>query len=54
MTTHGKDMCKCGHIREEHNNKTNPSGYWAGMRYGTCIYKVGVNLCSCKRFERVR
>jgi len=41
------DMCVCGHIRENHNNRIIKPFYYQ-MRYNCCLEKSN---CPCQRFK---
>jgi len=49
---HRKDICKCGHLREDHNNRIK-GNYYPEMYYNCCMFGTAKEntLCGCTKFN---
>ena len=47
---HRKDICKCGHLRSDHNNRIDGE-YYPKMKYNCCMKDI---FCDCLKFELMR
>lgn len=49
------DMCKCGHPRSDHNNRSRGAVYYPEMKYNCCLATMGSQgFCDCVKFTKDR
>lgn len=48
-----KDVCKCGHLREDHNNRIIPP-FYPEMKFNCCLNKNDDDFCYCNKFTLLR